>query len=209
MQTTSWRCLFEAARARLASEDGIEEVLRLGYIGCVGVVWLDRASVGLLGRAEHRIAGQVIVTPVGRAIAMLGREINRGRMRKVVPKQVDKLALDAVDERVRAMVSGPAGGGKPADDVFQEYLSVVEGLAQAGQQVPEHLDILRDASGQELLDTEVRQLGGVLGVNQIRDILIRRARLGEQIIRDRSNSLLELVDLPPHGRRSKRRQVSR
>jgi hypothetical protein len=95
------------------------------------------------------------------------------------------------------------------------------------------------------LDTEVRQLGGVLGVNQIRDILIRRARLGEQIIRDRSNSLyqqkkamrslvvyihwfcskrrkikrtqgrdvcaclLELVDLPPHGRRSKRRQVSR
>jgi hypothetical protein len=50
----------------------------------MGVEWLDRASVGLLGRAEHREAGQVIVAPVSRAIAMLGREINRGRMRKVL-----------------------------------------------------------------------------------------------------------------------------
>lgn len=102
------------------------------------------------------------------------------------------MALDAVDERVGAVVSGPTGGGEPADDVLQEHLSVVQGFAETGKRVTNHLDVIRNASRKELLNAQIGQLGRVLGVDEIRHLIIirtRLARLGKQIIGNRANSL--------------------
>lgn len=74
----------ESMWAGFAPKNRVEQVFRLGHIWSMGVERLDGAGVGLLGGADEREAGEIVVAPVGGAVAVLGRKIDRRRMGKVL-----------------------------------------------------------------------------------------------------------------------------